>query len=124
MNKPIEITFKFFDEDYRARFWKSEYLNNGNLYIGVVHWDEECKAWMPWGDLTVNLGMPLDKDKNEAFLDVNNCAPELIQELSAKGYIKDTGVVMPSGFCRYPLVEFSEEFLNGMYDETEEGDEE
>lgn len=121
MSKPIEITFKFFDKEYRARFWKSEYLNNGSLYIGVVHWDEECNSWMPWGDLTVNLGTSLDE--NEAFLDVNNCAPEIIKNLMDKGYIKDTGIAKPSGWCTYPLVEFSEEFLNGMYDENDEGDE-
>ena len=119
MNKPIEITFRFFDEEYKARFWKSEYANNGNLYIGVVYWDEEDECWMPWGDLTVNLDMKCRP--NEAFLDTNNCAPEIIQILSAKGYIEDTGTVRPSGFCIYPLVKFSEKFLNGMFEDEEEG---
>lgn len=113
MNQPIEINFRFFDDEYRARFLKSEYANNGNLYVGVIYWDEECECWMPWVDLTVNLpGMKCEP--NEAFLDINNCAPEIIKALKEKEYIKDTGVTRQSGFCTYPLVEFSEEFFNGM----------
>ena len=109
----IEIDFKFFDEEHKARFYKSKYANNGNLYVGVITWDEEFDDWCDWGDLTVNLpGMCLDK--NEAFLDVNNCAPEIIKVLFDKGYIKDTGVTRQSGFCNYPLVEFTEEFLNNI----------
>lgn len=122
MNKPIEINFRFFDEEHKARFWKSEYANNGNTYIGVVYWDEECECWMPWGDLTVNL--PAMKcEPNEAFLDTNNCAPEIIKILRDKGYIKDTGITRQSGFCTYPLVEFSDKFLNGIFEDEDEEDE-
>lgn len=120
--KPIEITFKFFDEEHRARFYKSEYIVGRNLYIGVVTWNEENEYWESWGNLTTNLpGMCLDK--NEAFLDTNNCAHEIIAALMDKGYIKDTGMTRQSGFCTYPLVEFTEEFLNGMYDEGDDENE-
>lgn len=109
----IEITFKSYDKKYKARFCKNEYLYNRNLYIGITYWDEECECWMPWGDLTVNLpGMKCEP--NEAFLDTNNCTPEIIKILKDKGYIKDTGITRQSGFCTYPLVEFAEEFLNGI----------
>lgn len=119
MCKPIEITFRFFDEEHRARFWKNEYANNGNLYVGVTTWDKDFKCWMPWGDLTVNLpGMKCEP--NEAFLDTNNCAPEIIRILKDKGYIKDTGITRPSGWCIYPLVEFTEEFLNGLFEEGDD----
>lgn len=121
MNKTIEITFKFFDEEYRARFCKSEYMNNGNLYVGVVTWDEENEYWELWSDLTVNLPGMCCKP-NEAFLDTNNCTPEIIVALMDKGYIKDTGLARQSGFCTYPLVEFSEEFLNGMFEDEEDED--
>lgn len=118
MKQPIEINFTFFEEEHKARFWKSEYANNGNLYIGVVTWEEEDEYWESWGDLTVNLpGMKCEE--NEAFLDTNNCASEIIDILEKKGYIKYTGIVRQSGFCVYPLVEFSEEFLNGMFEEYE-----
>ncbi len=112
--KPIEINFSFLGETYKARFCRNEYFNE-NLYVGVTYWDEEFECWMPWGDLTVNLpGFLLEE--NEAFLDTNNCAPEIIRILKEKGYIKDTGVTRQSGFCTYPLVEFTEEFFNGIED--------
>ena len=116
MKQPIEITFKFFDAEHKARFLSSTYVNNGNLYIGVRTYDEEYEYWEPWCDLTVNLpGMKCEP--NEAFIDTNNCAPEIIKTLKKKGYIKETGVTRQSGFCTYPLMEFSEEFLNGMFEE-------
>ena len=104
--KPIEIIFKSYDEEYKARFWRNNYSDNGNLYVGIITWDEEYKYWEPWGDLTVNLGV--NCRPNEAFLDTNNCSHELIAVLLDKGYIKDTGLVRPSGWCVYPLVEFTE----------------
>lgn len=111
----VEITFGFLGETYTARFEKSEYANNGNLYVGVQTWDEEYEYWEPWCDLTVNLpGCVLEKD--EAFLDTNNCAPEIIQCLIDKGYVVNTGMARRSEFCEYPLVRFTEEFLNGMYE--------
>lgn len=111
--KPVEINFTFYEETHRARFYKDTYANNGSLYIGVVTWDEEYEYWEPWGDLTVNLpGMC--PDENEAFLDTNNCAPEIISELKNQGYIKDTSIKRQSGFCTYPLYAFTEEFINGM----------
>ena len=111
----VEITFGFLGEKHKAMFEKTLYVNGNNLYVGVVTWDEEGEYWEPWCDLTVNLpGYVLEK--NEAFLDTNNCAPEIIQCLFDKGYIIDTGMTRRSGFCEYPLVRFTEEFLNGMYE--------
>lgn len=118
--KPIEINFNSYDEDHRARFYKDIYEYYGNLYVGVTTWDEECKCWMPWGDLTVNLDMKCKP--NEAFLDTNNCAPDIIRILKEKGYIKDTGITRQNGWCTYPLYEFTEEFLNGIECEGDDED--
>lgn len=122
MNKPIEITFKTWGAKHKARFWKSEYANNGNTYIGIVTWDEEDECWEAWGDLTVNLPYTC-LEENQAFLDTNNCTPEIIEILIDKGYIKNTGVTKQSGWCVYPLVELTEEFLNGMFEDEEEDEE-
>lgn len=111
--KPIEISFEFFGKKYNARFRKSSYVNGGNLYIGVVIWEEDGEYWEPWCDLTVNLPGQELKDK-QALLDTNNCPPVIIDILFDKGFIRDTGIMMPSGFCIYPLVEFTEEFLNNV----------
>jgi len=107
----VEITFVFFDEEKRARFYRAKYVNE-NIYIGVETWNEELQYWEPWCDLTVNLpGM--DCEENTAFLDINGCNPEIIAELHKKEYIQDMGVIVPSGYCSYPLVQFSQEFLDG-----------
>ena len=112
MNNPIEINFSFYDEIYRARFIKDNYVNNGNLYVGVLTWNDDYDDWEEWGDLTTNL--PSTRlEYNEAFLDTNNCTPEIIIALENNGYIKDTRLKRQSGFCTYPLYEFTEEFLNG-----------
>lgn len=110
----IEVNFNAWGENHRARFERSQYVNNGNLYIGVSTWSEEWGAWEPWCDLTVNLG--IETAKNEAFIDTNNCSPDLINVLFEKGYMIDTGIVRPSGFCIYPLARFTNEFLKGIED--------
>lgn len=112
----IEITFNAFDKEHKARFWKSNYANNGNLYVGIMTWNEVDECWESWSDLTVNLGITCLP--GTAFIDTNNCSGEIITTLADKGYIQNTGFAMPSGFCMYPMVEFSEEFLNGMIEQN------
>ena len=112
----IEIEFNAYGETHKARFEKSEYANNRNLYVGVATWDEEYQYWEPWCDLTVNLDIPLDGDA--AFLDTNGCTPEIINALTDKGYVINTGMTRSSGFCTYPLVRFTKEFLDGTYGEN------
>lgn len=116
MKKPIEIEFNFLGETHTARFFRDEYANNGSLYVGVITYDEEYKEWEHWSDLTVNLpGMC--PDENKAFINTNNCAPEIIKGLEKAKFIKNTGVTRPSGFCVYPLYEFTDKFLEGMMDQ-------
>lgn len=112
--KTIEIIFEAYGEKHRARFFESKYMNNKTLYVGVLTWDEECQYWESWGDLTVNLPGTTSLDEREAFLDTNNCSKDLIVQLKKAGYIKETGITRKSGFCTYPLVEFSEEFMKGL----------
>lgn len=116
MKKTIEIEFGFLGGTYKARFWKSNYANNGSLYVGVLTWEEEDEYWEPWGDLTVNLPGMFPAE-NEAFLDTNNCAPEIIRALEKANLIKNTGITRCSGFCVYPLYEFTSEFIEGMVEE-------
>lgn len=116
MGHPIEISFKFFDEERVARFWKSEYANNGNTYIGIVVWNEDDNSWVIWDDLTINFP-DMKCEKNKAFLYKNNCSHEIVATLIDKGYIKEAGVAHRSGFYTCPLVEFSEEFLDGLFQE-------
>lgn len=115
--EPLEIEFEAWGKTHKARFWKCEYTLYGNTYIGVVTYNEEYGGWEPWCDLTVNLNSKLEP--NKAYLDTNNCSPDIIRILRSKGCIKDTGITKFSGFCEYPLVEFSEKFLSRMFKQRE-----
>ena len=48
--------------------------------------------------------------KDCAYIDINNCpfATRFLDE----GYAEDTGLYKNSGFCKYPLWHFKEDFLN------------
>lgn len=88
-------------------FRKSNYVENNNLYIGIVCWDEGFPE--PWSDLTVNLSIKCDADC--AFVDVNNNGEEIIDWLQKNNLAIPTGRVARSGFCMYPEVRFNKEFL-------------
>ena len=66
------------------------------------------------GLITKNFGEFIGY-KNTAYIDLNNSpfATELLQ----KGFAVDTGFHKDSGFCKYPLWEFKEEFLKQMGEE-------
>lgn len=58
---------------------------------------------MPFATITVNL---CDLPENLACIDTNNCpwAEDFIKEYDLG---KNTGVVIPSGFCKYPVYELN-----------------
>lgn len=108
--KPIKITTRW-NEELEFIFQVNRYANGNNLAIEVLSWNEECKFWEPYSTLTINLpGM--HNEPREAFIDTNNGDPNIIKALEKLGYIKNTGIVRNSGYCIYPLYEFSKEFLN------------
>lgn len=114
--KTVEIEFDFLGEKHKARFWKNSYANNGSLYIGVLTWDEDYEEWESWSDLTVNLpGMC--HEGNLAFVNMECSGKEIITILEAAGFVKNTGVTRSSGYCVYPLYEFTQEFLDSLEEE-------
>ena len=66
------------------------------------------------GLITKNFGVYIGY-KNTAYIDLNNSpfATELLQ----RGLAQDTGFYKESGFCKYPLWEFKEEFLKQIGEE-------
>lgn len=56
--------------------------------------------------------------KNSAYIDTNNCP--FADQLLDQGIAKDTGLSRQSGFCRYPLWVFKEEFLKEIGGENYE----
>lgn len=73
--------------------------------------------WEPYGVLTVNLGATMPEGL--AYLDSNNL-PDLVEFAIGKEWATKVGSGR-SGYCEYPLVQFSDEFLNRVC-MTEEGE--
>ena len=96
---------------HKVSFYKSNYMDNNRIYVGYMCDDEDYDCMVPWGDVTVNLSQNMPEG-NYGFLDTNNGDPKLFDLMFKNGWIKDTGRLGFSGFCVYPLVEFTEEFLN------------
>jgi len=91
-----------YGKSYKVSLSARNYTD-GNLAIRMDYFDGEVRCWLPFANLTVNLGMKLDSDC--AFLDVNNCpwARDFVED---NGLGESTGLWMPSGFCEYPLYRF------------------
>lgn len=87
---------------------KATYVDFNNLYVGLVSWEDDYPE--PWGDLTVNLGVPMEPDC--AFIDTNNCGDGVIDWLIENNIAIPTGDWGRSGFCIYPEVRFNKEFLD------------
>lgn len=65
----------------------------------------------PYATLTKSFGEFIAV-KNCAYIDTNNCPYS--KKLLELGVAKDTGITKASGFCRYPLWEFDEDFLKDI----------
>lgn len=104
------ITIQFRNE--KLRFIKARYVYFNNLCIEIESFDDGIQAWVPYGSLTVNLDKALRA--TEAYLDTNNCGPDLINIMLEKGYCHKTGETGVSGFCTYPVVQFTDEFLGNI----------
>lgn len=93
----------------------------GNTMPGLViqfySYDEDGYR-EPYATLTKNFGEFIGA-KNCAYIDTNNNS--FTAQLLDMGICKDTGFTKNSGFCTYPLWEFSVDFLreidvHGLYD--------
>ena len=106
--------------NHSMTFELSSYVENGNLYVGLISHDEGYPE--PWQNLTVNLGEKC-KD-NCAFIDVNNNGSAIIDWLIVNGLGDVTGKIIPSGFCMYPEFEFDmDELMKHVTEDYRNGDE-
>ena len=94
-------------KEHDVTFTTNEYAENGNLYVGIVCFDDGYPE--PWSDLTVNLSVKCES--NCAFIDTNNNGAGIINWLEDYGIAKSTGRMKQSGFCTYPEVRFDLEKL-------------
>lgn len=73
------------------------------LALKLVDWSQEDPE--PWGDLSVNLGIPVEKDC--AFIDTNNLGEEILPWIEKTGLGSPTGRTERSGFVVYPEYHFN-----------------
>lgn len=113
--KPVKFKSQWGNE-YNVVFYKDNYVDNNRIYIGCMCEDEEYGGYEPYCDVTVNLAQNMPNG-NFGFLDTNNGDPNLFNLMFEKGWIEDIGIMGASGFCIYPLVKFSDEFLEMIENE-------
>lgn len=89
-------------KEYEVELVKKKYTN-GNLAITLNYYDEEFGCFLPYGNLTVNLGKKLPPDM--AYVDTNNMedAEEFIEQYDLGEHQGKFGF---SGYCCYPLYKF------------------
>ena len=97
------MKIKGWDKEYEVKIEESRYMNNGNLAISLMCYDDEFNFWEPYGRLTVNFDEKLPA--NHAYVDTNNMpnAEDFINENKLGEF---TGKYKISGFCCYPLYKF------------------
>ena len=108
--KPVKFKSQWGNE-YDVIFVKSSYRNNNRIYIGCYCEDKECGGYEPYCDVTVNIASDMPEG-NYGYLDTNNADRNLIGLMFENKWIENTGRVGFSGYCTYPLVKFTDEFLN------------
>ena len=95
------------------------YLVRGKYYDGGLAVEMVADGfgdWEAWATLTVNLGFT---DERMAFIDTNNC-PWATEFLESNRLAINTGLVRASGYCTYPLYEFTDKFFAECEEHEEE----
>ena len=97
-----------YGETYQVKPTLNTYLVNSNLYVGLEYLDQECNAWLPYADVTVNIdSLPF----LESAIDTNNNGPNILAFLTSNGFGSLTGYVQPSGLCAFPVFRFNADKL-------------
>lgn len=97
--------YHFMEEEYKLGFHFGRYINNGNLYIGLLNLGNEVDPY--FCDLTINvISLPLYKAAIDNSLDGSIC--DWLESIGA-GKVCDQRV--RKGFCSFPLFMFDPQFL-------------
>ncbi len=85
-----------------------EFMDKPMHILSIKMYSEDGE---PYATLTKSFGEFIAV-KNCAYIDTKNCPYS--KKLLELGVAKDTGITKASGFCRYPLWEFDEDFLKDI----------
>lgn len=111
-------TFKYTDaygDEYEIYFEKCNYIVDDSLAIAVWCREPGEEFWEPYGTLTVNLG-PFCFGPKTAYIDTNNLKG-MCEFVGEQGWARRVGEGR-SGYCTYPLVEFTDEFIDEICEEA------
>ena len=106
------MKYESYGTTYELSFKRGQYQLDKSLAIQIMCKEEGEDFTEPFAMLTVNLNKGLPK--NHAFFDANNCPRTILMNLIEEGHATMTTVVASSGLCTYPLVKFSEEWLETL----------
>jgi len=93
-----------YGQTYKIQLSKTQYVKPKNTAVTAKYYDKEFDAWLPYGNVSVNIS-PLPADC--IALDDNNWYG-LLDWVVDNGIATDTGKVLYSGFCTYPVVRLNE----------------
>lgn len=91
-----------FGKIHKIELKVQSYIEESNLAIEMVDWDKQEPE--PWGILTVNLDGRREKDC--AFIDINNLGDKVLPWLEENGLARPTGRMQQSGYAVYPECRF------------------
>ena len=109
-------TLNFYGKNYNIGLAKGNYMNNGTLAVLMFITTPKGKIKEDFGDLTTNIGESwlIANETDKQFVDTNNLGKEITKWLVKNKIAKPTGEYGHSGYCSYPLFQFTQEALNGM----------
>ena len=100
----------FFGKTYELKLYKIYYLPEYGGGIGIQATINEDGFEEPYCTITKNFE---DLPDGCTAIDTNNCEANILDELINAGFCTLL-YFKRSGYCEYPVVEFTEEFLNGL----------
>ena len=103
-DREVEVTPKV--QLYPVKDFMGKDLHS--LAINLEWLNPESGMLEPFAMLTVSFGEFIGA-KNCTYIDTNNCP--FAEQLLECGIARNTGFTKESGFCKYPLWEFKEDFL-------------
>ncbi len=89
---------------------KGSYLENGNLAVQAFL-AENGRPGEPYANITVNIEK---LGENLAAVDSNNLGAGIVTFLEHEGIAKSLGIDVYSGYCAYPIMDFTTAALEEM----------
>lgn len=109
-------TLNYYGTNYNIGLIKGNYVNNNKLAVLMYITTKKGKVKEDFGDLTVNIDDSniMANENDTQFIDTNNLGKEIFHWLINNNIAKPTGLIGFSGYCAYPLFQFTQEALDGM----------